>query len=121
MVRDGVFLASAMKLTTPHLALAIFVVSNIALGASLAKTPSSEDAVVFRNCMAMQAKDALENDHCLSVLRKLHVSKDDFVKMKSCESLTSPADDDSNCREMAKKHPELARGHGMVESTNSDQ
>jgi hypothetical protein len=78
-------------------------------------TAAEGEAATFRKCMLMNADDAFRNSGCRSVLGKLHVTKSDLNKMKSCESHTSGAADNSDCIEMAKKHPDLVQGHGVME------
>jgi hypothetical protein len=78
-------------------------------------TAAEGEAMTFRKCMLMNADDAFRNSGCRNVLGKLHVTRSDLKKMQSCESHTSGADDNSDCIEMAKKHPDLAQGHGVME------
>jgi hypothetical protein len=81
----------------------------------LANVLSEKDGTTFRDCKMMNADEAFRNQSCRAVMRKVHVTKSDLVKMKSCESQTSQTVN-PDCAAMAAKHPDLAHGHGMDDS-----
>ena len=92
--------------------LLVFAAVSVCISAPvMAKAPSAEDAKNFRSCMSEDTSKALRSERCRSVMRKMHITKSDYIKMKSCEAQTTS--DNSDCQEMAEKHPELTRGHGM--------
>ena len=99
-----------------------FIVAGLAVGlaapASAAKL-SGEEVKVLSDCMVMKSDDAVQDAGCRTVMRKENITKVDLEKMKSCEDTFAAAADNPDCREMVKKHPDLARGHGMDDPAKS--
>jgi len=101
-----------------------FVAALLTVGSAapaLAAKLSTEEAKTLRDCMVMKSDDAVQDAGCRTVMRKEHVTKVDLEKMKSCENKMEAAGDNPDCVEMVKKHPDLARGHGMDDPAKSKQ
>jgi hypothetical protein len=99
--------------------LALASLALIATAPAFAANVTLQDAKNLRTCIAMQTDDAVRDPGCQSMMRKENITKVDLQKMKSCESKQEAAADNPDCVEMVKKHPALARGHGMDEPGKS--
>lgn len=97
---------------------AVVFASVIAAGAvhaaELVKSP--EDAMTFNTCKAMKSAERNASTACKAIMQKTKVTSSDMDKMKECEAPTADVNKNPDCKAVMEKHPEIARGHGRLET-----
>ena len=87
-----------------------------AVSAATAERLSRPEILKLNECMAM-TMDVLEKDgQCATVMKKASLTKTDIEKMRRCEQVQNDVMKDPDCAAMIKKHPDLVRGHGRIQT-----